>query len=55
MMISIWLFLTGNRKEAMRLFKKALTFAERQGDAEAVLVIKNRLAQLETDILLKKK
>ncbi|XP_072028561.1 uncharacterized protein, partial [Amphiura filiformis] len=46
---------SGNYTEAQRLYRKALKQAERQEDSRTVTIIKNKLAQLETDQLLKKK
>ncbi|XP_072029873.1 tetratricopeptide repeat protein 19, mitochondrial-like [Amphiura filiformis] len=46
---------SGNYTEAQRLYRKALKQAERQEDSRTVTIIKNKLAQLETDTLLKKK
>ncbi|XP_038044674.1 tetratricopeptide repeat protein 19, mitochondrial-like isoform X2 [Patiria miniata] len=41
-------------EEARSHYKRALSVAERQGDAAAILEIKNSMAQLDTNVFLKK-
>ncbi|XP_071803720.1 tetratricopeptide repeat protein 19, mitochondrial-like [Asterias amurensis] len=41
-------------EEAETHYKKALTLAEKQGDAATILEIKNSIAQLQTNVVIKK-